>query len=389
MKNLLERDDLRVLFFGTYFQFRGKETYISDEIDAVIKNYPNIKYVIYNVGPYYNVNRLVRYSKNVLWIQRGELKNLRVLILFLKDMIKIFTKFKPHVIHSIYVIESFIMGIFGKIFRVPSILHSRGMDINFYPFVSIKSNILARVTAKLNNIILTVSKVMKLDTYKLNIPHKKVIALYDGIDYSLFNPINKKLNKKNEKLEILHVGQFNLVKKHDLMIEVCKELRDNRINFHFTFTGYGFLEDHLKSLIEKYNLENWVCMAGYTDHDKIPEFLAKGDLYIQPSISEGMPISVLEAMSMNLPVILTRVGGMPELIYDNGGIIIDVNNKKQLYDAILHYVNNPMKREADGIRNGKFVRDNFNWDRHAKVIYNIYLKLSKKRSRIIQINKTK
>lgn len=374
---------MRVLFFGTYFQFRGKETYISDEIDAVVKNYPDIKYVVYNVGPYYPINRIVKYSKNVLWVQRKELKNLKMIILFVKDMIKIFTKFKPDSIHSIYVIESFIMGIFGKIFRVPSILHSRGMDINYDPFVSLKSNILSRITAKINNYILTVSKAMKRDTIRLNIPQKKVIALYDGIDFSIFNPTNKKLKRNKEKLEILHVGQFNLVKKHDLMIEVCKELRDNNINFHFKFTGYGFLEKHLKSLIKKYNLENWVHMAGYTDHDKIPEFLAKGDLYIQPSISEGMPISVLEAMSMNLPVILTKVGGMPELIENGGGILIDVNNKRQLYDAILYYINNPSKLDIDGKRNGQFVRKNFNWDNHAKVLYNLYMELSKKRYKLI------
>jgi len=362
-----------------YFQFRGKETYISDELDAIVRNYPNIEYVVYNVGPYYDENKIVRYSKNVVWYQRGRLTNLRVLILFLKDMVKIFTKFKPDVIHSIYVLESLIMGIFGKIFRVPSILHSRGMCFNYYPFISLKSNIIARISSKINSIIITVSKVMKWDARRLNIPQKKVVSVYDGIDFSIFNPKSKKVKKQNEKMEILHLGRFDPVKRHDLIIETCKDLRDNNVNYHFTYTGYGELEDSIMKLIKKYDLTSLVRFAGYTDHDKIPEYLAKGDLYIQPSISEGMPISVLEAMSMNLPVILTRVGGMPELIQNGGGIVIDVNNKQQLYDAILYYVNNPIKRESDGIRNGNFVRENFNWDKHSKMIYNIYTKLRKKR----------
>ena len=180
------------MFFGTYFKFRGKETYISDEIDSLIKNYPDVKYLVYNINC--KKNQITRYHKNILLVERKNLKNFNIIFLFLKDMIKIFTKFKPNVIHSIYVNESIIMGILGKIFRVPSIFHSRGMDFNYDPFFSLKSNILARITAKLNNIILTVSKIMKKDAFRLKIPPKKVISLYDGIDFSIFNPIEKNKN---------------------------------------------------------------------------------------------------------------------------------------------------------------------------------------------------
>ncbi|TFF87115.1 MAG: glycosyltransferase family 4 protein [Promethearchaeota archaeon] len=369
---------MRILFFGTYFQFRGKETYVSDEIDAVSYKYPNIEYLIYTVGPFNKKNSLIRYSKKILWIRRKDLKSIKILLLFLKEIIKIFTKFKPDVIHSIYVKESLIMGVIGKIFGVPSVFHSRGMDFNYYPFKSLKSNILARIAAKLNNVILTVSKVMKYDSRKLNIAQKKVISLYDGIDFSLFNLSDKERSLNRKHLEILHVGRFNPEKRQELIIEACKKLRDNGLNFHLTITGYGQLENHLKNLIRKYQLESKVSMIGYTDHDKVPEIMKKADIYIQPSLSEGMPISVLEAMSMELPVILTRVGGMTELILKRGGVLIEINNISQLYDAIVYYINNPNIIRVDGIRNRKFIKENFNWEVHAKELYKIYNKLSKR-----------
>ena len=370
---------MRILFFGTYFRFRGKETYVSDEIDSMVDQYPNLKYLIYTVGPFNEKNCLIRYSENILWIQRKNLKNIKVLLLFLKDMIKIFTKFKPDVIHSIYVIESLIMGLLGKVFRVPSIFHSRGMDFNYDPFINIKSNILARIACKLNKRVITVSKAMKLDGLKLNVPQEKVISLYDGIDISLFTPTNKNYNIENRKIEILNVGRFYPVKCQDMLIEVCKKLREDKIDFHLTFTGYGPLENELIDLIKKYNLENWVNIAGYTDHDKIPEILNKADLYVQPSLSEGMPISVIEAMSMKLPVILTRVGGMPELIEQNkGGVLINVNDKNELYNAILYYVKNPNRIMADGERNREFAIRNFNWKYHVKKLYKIYQNLQGK-----------
>ena len=61
---------MRILFFGTYFQFRGKETYVSDEIDAMTKFHDDLEYVVYTVGPYNNKNKVVRYSKKILWVQR-------------------------------------------------------------------------------------------------------------------------------------------------------------------------------------------------------------------------------------------------------------------------------------------------------------------------------
>lgn len=358
--------------------FRGKETYVSDEIDSITKNYPNIEYLIYTVGPFNKKNRCIKHSKNVLWIQRKKLKNLKVLLLFLKDIIKIFIKFKPDVIHSMYVIESLIMGTIGKLFRVKSIFHSRGMDFNYFPFKSLKSNILARLSAKLNNIIITVSKVMKEDSIKLNIPQKKVITLYEGIDFSLFKPIDRIRDLNKNPIEILHVGRFNPEKRQDLIIEACKFLKDNGCTFHATITGYGVLENQLINLIKKYKLEKSVSMIGYTDHNKIPNLMQKADVYVQPSLSEGMPISVLEAMSMKLPVILTRVGGMTELIQkDGGGILIRKNDKMQLYKAILFYINNPHMIEVHGKRNREFIEENFDWNLHAKRLFEIYKRLKK------------
>ena len=369
---------MRILFFGTHFLFRGEETYVSDEINTITKNYPNVEYLVYTLGPLNNKNSISRYSENVIWIRRKNLKNIKVIWLFVKDMIKIFTRFKPNVIHSIYVIESLIMGILGKIFGVPSILHSRGMDVNYFPFRKLKSNILARVAGKLNNLIITNSKLMKNDCHRLNIPSKKVIALYDGIVLSLFNPHNKDDYKMDKPIEILHLGRFYPEKRQKLIIEVFKELNDKNINFHLTIKGYGPLEAELRSQIKKYNIEDKIEILSFGARKELPELMLKSDLYIQPSLSEGMPLSVLEAMSMNLPVILTKAGGMPELIRNNeGGILIDVDSKTQLYEAILYYLKNPKKIEIDGKRNRKFVLSNFNWDTHAKKLYNIYLKLSK------------
>jgi len=368
---------MRILYFSVIFEYRGSQTYYTSEINSFIKNDTNVEFIVYSVNC--EKNCIIRYNKNVLWVQRKKLKNINTMILFLKDMVKIFTKFKPDIIHSAYVIESIIMGIIGKIFRIPSIFHGRGTDINYLPFISFKNYILAKIACKLNNKILTVSKAMKHDIIKLNVPIKKITHIYNGIDFLKFNPKPKsKKDFKSRRFEIYNIGQYVSIKSHKLMIKTCTELKNNNINFHLTLTGFGPLEKQIKNLIKKNNLENYITLTGYIDHDKTIEFFQKADLYIQPSLTEGMPNSVLEAMSMKLPVILTNAGGMLELIKEPGGILIEKNNEKQLYNAVIHYIQNPQNIEIAGKINREFILKNFNWEEHTEKLYNIYLNLIKK-----------
>jgi len=362
---------LRILFYSSFFEYRGGETYYTEEINSLIKNYPNVKILVYSYLS--GKNCVTRYSNNILWIERRTYKN----FLFIKDMIKIFTKFKPTIIHSVYVVPSIVMGFLAKIFRVPSILHGRGTDINYFPFISFKYYILAKIACMINKKILTVSKNMKQNILRLNKSKFKICHIYDGVDFLKFNPKNKNYYSKNRTFEILHVGRFSPEKCHFLIVETCKKLRDNNYNFHLTLIGFGPLENQIRSLIQKYNLEKWITITGYVDHENISNYYEKADLYIQPSITEGMPISVLEAMSMKLPVILTNVGGMLELIKNKGGIIIEKNNLDQLFKTIILYINNSQKVKNDGEINRKYILENFNWDKHAKKLYNIYSKLMK------------
>jgi len=363
---------MRVLFFSSFFKYKGSETYYTEEIKSIIKNYPNVEFLVYNFACKHN--RITRYDKNVIWVE----KKSRILsFAFLKNMIKIFTKFKPTILHSVYVFPSIFMGLFGKIFRIPSILHGRGTDINYLPYNNLKSKLYLIIASKLNNLILTVSKAMRYDCLRFRIPQEKVLTIYDGIDFEKFDPRGKFFFSNDNKLQILNIGRFSYEKCHKLIIETCKELKENNVDFHLTLIGIGPLKNQITSLIKKLKLMDFISVKGWINHEILPDYLVKADLFILPSLTEGLPISVLEAMSMELPVILTKVGGMPELALEIGSILIEKNNKSQLYNAIIYYINNPEDIKIGGKINRKFIVNNFNWDSHAKELYNIYTKLEK------------
>jgi len=369
------KEKLRILFFTPIFTSVNikEDNYMTFEIKSVVKNYPNIEYLVYCANPREKIE-IVKPSKRILLVNRKSYKN----ILFLKDMIKIFIKFKPHIVHSHYIVPSIFVNFFAKIFQVPTILHSRGKDVNYFPYFSVKSKILLLIAGKLNNMILTVGKAMKTNCLKFKIRENKVKVIYNGIDFNQFKLKEKNYFSDQRILRLINVGSFSLEKGQHLIIEACKKLKDNNIKFHLELIGDGILKQMLVDLINKYNLEDSISMLGPIEHSQLPIYLQKADIFVFPSVTEGLPNVVLEAMSMNLVIILTRVGGNLELAQNIGSILVNPNDPQQLYDAILHYYNNPQEIEIGGEINRSFIVNTFSWDNHAKKLYQVYNYLAKK-----------
>ncbi|KKK90877.1 hypothetical protein LCGC14_2718590 [marine sediment metagenome] len=369
----------RVLYFTPIFTYSDItiENYMTNEVNAVVRNYKNIEFLVYATSSI-KQNEVIRYHDRILQVNRISYKSL----IFIKDMIKIFTRFKPHIIHSHYVVPSILINIFAKIFRVPTILHGRGQDVNYWPYYSVKSKILLLLAGKLNSMILTVCKSMKNDCLRFKISKNKVKVIYNGIDFIKFNPKDKSFFSNQRPLELLHVGAFVVRKGQHLIIEACKILKENNIKFCLTLIGDGIQRQTLVDLINKYELEDYVRLLGVIEHKNLPNYMEKADVLVFPSITEGLPNAVLEAMSMKLAVIMTRVDGNIELVQNIGSVLVDINNPQQLYEAILYYYHNPREIEIGGEINRNFVVNTFSWEKHAKELYNVYNLLAKKRKTI-------
>jgi len=366
---------LRVLYFTPIFTYSDTriENYMTNEVNAVVRNYKNIEFLIYaTTKP--KQNEVIKYSDRILLVNRISYKSL----LFIKDMIKIFTRFKPHIVHSHYVVPSIFVNTFAKIFRVPTILHGRGQDVNYWPYYSVKSKILLLMAGKLSNMILTVCKSMKNDCLRFKIAKNKIKVIYNGIDFMEFRPKAKTFFSNQRPLELLHVGSYGPRKGQHLIIKACKKIKEHNIKFHLTLIGGGIHRQTLVDLITKYELEDYVDLPGVVEHKNLPNYMEKADVLVFPSKTEGLPNAVLEAMSMKLVVILTNVDGNLELAQNTGSILVDINNPQQLFEAILHYYNNPREIEIGGEINRNFIVNTFSWNKHAKELYHMYNYLTKK-----------
>lgn len=211
-------------------------------------------------------------------------------------------------------------------------------------------NIIAVTNGVLNNLLEIRKSFWKKEFKNLNY---KYIA--NGIDLDIFTarePNDQYLGKyKITKKDFIIVFTGGLVtrKNPEFLIELVYLLNKKKSlgrNFRLIFVGGGRLENKLKFLIKKYNLEDKIIMEGYTKFENIPKILSVSNLMIFPSIYETPGLSLLEAMAMRVPVIGANQPDIDEVIIDGiNGFSFNLNKKPHftLVKKIEYILKNPEK----------------------------------------------
>jgi glycosyltransferase involved in cell wall biosynthesis len=159
----------------------------------------------------------------------------------------------------------------------------------------------------------------------------------------------------------------NAQKGQEYIIEVARRLKTSHPDFQFLLVGGGDDETMLRELAG--SLDN-VSFTGWVDN--VGDYLAAFDLFILPSNKEGIGGILLDAMDRALPIIASRVGGLPEIVRDgDNGVLIDPRSPDQLEKAILRLYGDPDLRRALGARGREFARD-FTADAMAEKYLDLY-----------------
>jgi len=172
------------------------------------------------------------------------------------------------------------------------------------------------------------------------------------------------------------------VKGHKYLIEACFNLvRQGIKNFQCFFYGDGPLRIKLESLIGEKKLTNFVKMPGVLPHEKLIKMYKNKeiDVVVLPSIitkieHEGIPVSLMEAMAYRIPVISTNTGGIPELLSNGAGIIVEEKSPKQLAEIILKIMKNKNLRKELAERGYQKVQKEFNIKKNTKTLLELMQK---------------
>lgn len=212
---------------------------------------------------------------------------------------------------------------------------------------------------------------------KVNTP-----VIYNGIPTKEFAAKTGRDNDKRKKdLILLHVGRFAPPKNHCLLIEAFALAVKEYPGMQLWLVGDGPLRAEVEALVKEKGLDEKIFFLGI--RDDVSALLGNADIFVLPSDWEGVPLTVLEAMSANKPVIATVVGGVPELIEDDiSGILVPPQNPEALANAVLCLAKDPELRQKMGKAAQERAVAMFDISRAAREYEALYLKLLKESGRV-------
>jgi len=218
--------------------------------------------------------------------------------------------------------------------NMPVIVTAHGCDINLYSTYRLRRPQIRHALRKSNSVSV-VSSALKKRIVSLGIPGSKVQIIPNGVDLEQFVPIDQKWCRKqlglpSEARIILFVGALDPVKGLDYLLDALTQVCALHQDLFVAIVGDGPLRQTLARKVQKLNLTNLVRFFGARPHNEIPLWMNACDLFCLPSLREGWPCVIMEALACGRPVVASRVGGVPEIVNKQNGYLVAAQDIDQL-----------------------------------------------------------
>lgn len=229
--------------------------------------------------------------------------------------------------------------------------------------------------------IICVSESLKERLLKLDIKKNKLTVIPNGVDTSEFTILSrvdffdKYLNGKNDYKKVVFVGRLDAQKGVEYLIRAVPNVIKKYHKVHFFILGNGNLENMLKKLAAELDLLNIITFMDMIPLEMMPEFYSSADIFCLPSIHEGFPLSIAEALSIGLVIVASATEGIPEAIVENkNGFLVKPKNISQLSEKLIKALTlNDEKLKEIQNNNILLARKKYSWENIVKKIVNIYI----------------
>lgn len=239
----------------------------------------------------------------------------------------------------------------SKIFQKKLILHCHASRFkDFYSESSTEKKRWIVKTLQMADILIVLSNSWKSWFISIGIPENKIKILHNITSPPILLPKNK---MNDGKIHFLFMGEIGKRKGvFDILrgLSKRKDELEGRLELRI---GGNSNEKLLIDTIHNNQLENMVKFEGWVSGEKKIELFNWADVFILPSFNEGLPISILEAMSYSLPIISTPVGGIPEVVSEKNGKLVTPGNDIEIINAMKSFIEKPemIKTCGDNSRN--------------------------------------
>ena len=309
------------------------------------------------------------------YLNDGEISKI-TLVKFLPKLRSCIKEFKPDIVHAHYATS---YGLLGALcgFK-PFVLSVWGSDIYDFPKISFMHKLMIKFNLYRATKILSTSHVMAQET---NLYTKKEIEVTPfGIDLTKF----KKQEKKNEfSKDTIVIGTVKiLIAKYgiDYLIRAFKIVRDKNpdLSLKLMIVGDGADKNKLIKLCKELHISDAVAFIGAIDNTLVPSYLNMMDVYVALSTlnSESFGVAIIEASACEKPVVVSNVGGLPEVVDDGvTGFVVENKNQQEAAKAIQKLIHDKELREKMGVAGRKRVKELYDWEKNVSLKVDIYSNL--------------
>lgn len=313
-------------------------------------------------------------------VHRIHWPNLRLVgfVLFGFKFLSTVRRIDPHVI----LVQGISLGLFGffakRILKKPYVAWGHGEISSLHYLFKKQIN---TVVLKDADVVIALTDDMKKVMQRYC--SRNISVIPNGVEVKPFEQITRETARRRlginetEKI-VLFVGSLYLIKGIRYLIEAMPRITQTEPNARLLLVGDGEQRESLERLVGTLQLLGRVFFAGRVPHDRVPTFMAASDLFVLPSLSEGLPIVILEAMAAALPIVATNVGGVPSIVKDGAsGFLVNPRNPVQIADSVSFILSDPeLRQNMSGYNKNEVMR--YTWknvvDDFERVLVN-YVKL--------------
>ena len=320
--------------------------------------------------------KLIKCGITVQVIDESQFNGLQIF----QQLNNIIKQTSPDVIHTHRIKENILGSIAAWRNGIPSIRTTHGAPEHQPPLYKIPKHLILLTDRLLGrycqqNIVAVSSDLAnKLEHH---FPKRKIKIIENGIDIASLiqnQPIKHPNNTNSYKIGI--AGRLVPIKRIDLFIESAIYLKQHHpeLNIDFQIYGDGPLQETLKTQIQSQQAASYIKLEGHCE--KISEELQTLDALLMTSDHEGLPMILLEAMSLQVPIIAHAVGGIPHLL-ENGrcGILIKNQTAEAFAQAILNLIKQPQEYRTLATRALNRVKNNYSAEHTANAYLHLYKKI--------------
>ena len=296
---------------------------------------------------------------------------------------KIIRKLRPAIVHTrnLSALESqlvaTLVGVKGRVHG------EHGRDIYDLHGKNWKYNLLRKLVQPFVGHYIAVSQDLQtwlVDT--IEVKPEKVSQIYNGVDNIKFHPATIPGISPpqadffgDDSLIIGSVGRMAAVKDYPNLVRAFLELLDMaptmRDRLRLLIVGEGESRTECLEMMKQYNMDHLAWFTG--ERNDIPELMAAMDIFVLPSLGEGISNTILEAMSSGLPVVATKVGGNLELVQEGEtGYLVPPSDPEAMAQALFNYVTNPELRNNHSQAAREFIDRSFSIDAMVQGYLSVY-----------------